>query len=159
MDDAVKVAKQILDGEPFYADVKENPPSHAALERMALALEAASIDPDTAEYDLLIALAENYLRQLETLPVWLAEFAADVLAGKRKRPTKRGTDKYANWGWKYNLYRAVQEVARLFDLPAYTNNELSQKTTAAEIVSRAAGCSTAVVITAYKDFNRLTDKG
>ncbi|MFZ5620867.1 MAG: hypothetical protein ACOY5W_07585, partial [Pseudomonadota bacterium] len=35
-----------------------------------------------------------------------------------------------------------------------SNNELSGKTTAAEIVSQAAGCKLYEVITAYKEFNR-----
>jgi hypothetical protein len=99
-------------------------------------------------------LAVELLRKNERMPDSLAFFAADVLEGKRKRPTKRGPDKYSKWERDYRLYRTIQEIVKAFGLAHYTNNELSEKMTAAEIVSQATGIKTAALITIYKRFHR-----
>jgi hypothetical protein len=123
--------------------------------RMANALERAALSPDTLDYDVLVMLAVNIMRENTMMPDWLASFAADVLEGKLKRPTKRGADKYSNWQRDYSLCRAVHTVANKFNLPKYANNELSAKTTAANIVSEAVDLNVDVVITAYKKFKRM----
>ena len=138
----------------LFQDVVASIPSEADLERMGDALEQAARDPDTNDFDVLVMIAAGLMRENERLPDWLASFAADVLEGKRKRPTKRGADKYKNWQRDYSLWRAVDEVASKFNLPKYTNNELSRKPTAAGIVAEAARLNVDVVITAYKSFSK-----
>jgi hypothetical protein len=153
-DEAIQFAKSFLKSEVLFNDAKGSDPSEADMVRMGEALEAAARDPDTNDFDTLVMLAAGLMRENERLPDWLASFAADVLAGKQKRPTKRGADKYKNWQRDYSLWRAVDNVANNFDLPKYTNNELSNKTTSATIVAKAAGLNVDVVITAYKRFNQ-----
>lgn len=152
-DDAVEFAKRFLSGPVLSDDVKASTPQEH--ENVAKALSQAAINPDTNDFDALVMLAADGLSRNERLPEWLAAFAADVLLGKRKRPTKRGPDEYGNWERDYKLWRATQEVAKAFNLQHYSNNELSAQTTAAEIVCRAAGCNADVVITAYKKFTRI----
>lgn len=138
----------------LFKDVRDSNPTEADMERLGDALEQAARDPDTNDFDVLVKLAARLMRENERLPDWLASFAADVLEGKRKRPTKRGADKYKNWERDYSLWRAVDIVACEFDLPRYTNNELSNKPTAAGIVAEAARLNVDVVITAYKKFSK-----
>jgi hypothetical protein len=152
-DDAVEFAKRFLSGPVLSDDVKAS--TTQMHENVAKALPQAAINPDTNDFDVLVMLAADGLSRNERLPDWLAAFAADVLSGKRKRPTKRGPDEYGNWERDYKLWRATQEVAKAFGLQHYSNNELSTQTTAAEIVSRAADCKADVVITAYKKFSRI----
>jgi len=98
-------------------------------------------------------VAKEYICERQPIPFqWLADFVADVLDGTRQRPkqrgpdpTKIGPDKNTNWTRKYKLWRTTQEVAKKFDLPLYTNNELSGKTTAADIVSEATDISIEIV--------------
>ncbi|MBI5461957.1 MAG: hypothetical protein HY941_07205 [Gammaproteobacteria bacterium] len=152
-DDAIAFAKRLLsDPDLLVDDVKVSTPQQH--ENVAKALLTAATNPDTNDFDALVAVAAKLLRKNERLPPELATFAADVLEGKTKRPTKRGSDKYDNWERDYKYWMATQEVAKAFDLPHYSNNELSGKTTAAHIVSQAAGCKIHEVITAYKKFNR-----
>lgn len=147
-----------VQGEPenniLFKDVIASYPTEAKMKRMGDALEQAALDPDTNDFDVLVMLAAGLMRENERLPDWLASFTADVLEGKRKRPTKRGADRYNNWQRDYSLWRAVDEVACKFELPKYTNNELSKKPTAAGIVAEAARLNVDVVITAYKVFNK-----
>lgn len=152
-DRAIRFAKEFLSGPVLFNDVKAF--SSQEYGRVAEALPIAAINPDTNDFDVLVMLAADGLSRNERLPEWLAVFAADVLLGKRKRPTKRGPDEYGNWERDYKLWRATQEVAKAFDLQHYSNNELSAQTTAAEIVCRAADCNVDVVITAYKKFTRI----
>jgi hypothetical protein len=153
--DAVNFAKQFWSGPILSGDIPKKPLPDTDLMQLDQALQQAAISPDTNDYDVLTALAADSLRENERMPDWLAAFVADVLERKRKRPTRRGSDKYINWERDYKLWRATQEVAKAFGLQNYTNNELSSKITAAEIVSEAAGCSTDVVITAYKRHSRM----
>jgi hypothetical protein len=116
------------------------------------AFEKAAKNPDSNDYDALILMAGALLRRGDRLPDFLATFSADVLEGKRKRPTKRGPDSYANWMEHYQLFRAVEETAKRFGMPAYTNNELSTKETAAYVVSCAKDYSLDIVHNAYRKF-------
>ena len=144
----------VTENNILFKDVRASYPTEADMERMGDALEQAARDPDTNDFDVLVMIAAGLMRENERLPDWLASFAADVLEGKRKRPTKRGADKYKNWPRDYSLWRAVDEVASKFNLPKYTNNELSRKPTAAGIVAEAARLNVDVVITAYKSFSK-----
>ena len=144
----------VTENNILFKDVRASYPTEADMERMGDALEQAARDPDTNDFDVLVMLAAGLMRENERLPDWLASFAADVLEGKRKRPTKRGADKYKNWQRDYSLWRAVDEVASKFNLPKYTNNELSRKPTAADIVAEAARENVEVVKTAYKSFSK-----
>jgi len=109
---------------------------------------------DAHDFDFLIQFIANGLRKGDKKPLDpdLALFVADVLEGKRARPTKRGQDKYANRQRDYKLARSVDEIAKRFNLPRYTNNELSKKITAADVISQTTGLSKDIVITAYKRF-------
>lgn len=136
----------------IFKDMPPCYPTEADMQRMVVALEQSARDPDTNDFDVLVMLAAGLMRENERLPDWLASFAANVLEGKRKRPTKRGADKYKHWLRDYSLRQAVDKVASEFGLPRYTNNELSSQPTAAAFVAEAAGVGVDVVIKAYKSF-------
>lgn len=121
-------------------------------EQLGNALMKALENPDTNDFDTGVNTAAAMLRDGVRLPGWLAAFAADVLQGKRTRPAKRGPDPYANWMRDYAIARAVLEVSARFGLPQYTNNELSNKITAAQIVSDTAELSLDVVHKAIQKF-------
>lgn len=149
-----RFAKEFIRETILLNEIRSHSPSEADMVSIGEALEMEATNPDTLGYDVLVALAAEMMRENQRLPDWLASFAADVLEGKRKRPTKRGRDKYDNFLRDFSLWRAVDEVASKFDLPKYTNNELSTKTTAAEIVAEAIRLNVDVVITAYKAFSK-----
>lgn len=154
MDDKTRLKAEILlreflAGETLFRDVQN---WEADEGRMTSALKNALENPDTNDFDVGVVTAAAMLRDGEHLPDWLAGFAADVLEGKRKRPTKRGPDPYANWIRDYSLARAVLEISRQFDVPEYTKNELSNKITAAQIVAETAHLSLDVVHHAIKRF-------
>jgi hypothetical protein len=157
-DDQVLFARALLQRPLMREDVKRDPPKDgSASDKCTLEnLKRAALKPDTNEFDTLIILAAEGLYQGDALPDWLATFAADVLTGKRVRPTRRGADKYRNFERDYGLWRTALEVAKRFNLPLYTNNELSTKTTAAEVVGKAANLKVAIVTTAIKKFNRIS---
>lgn len=111
---------------------------------------------DAGDFDFLIQFIVTGLRKGNKIPhPDLALFVADVLEGKRARPSKKGPDERINKKRDYKLARTVEDVAVRFTLQRYTNNELSNKITAAEIVSKAVGINLDVVITAYKKFKRM----
>lgn len=146
--EAVNFAREFLNTDIPLDDIRAKGFDESHAKERGEALRRAAVDPDPLEFDVLTGIAADLLRKGELLPVWLAAFTADVLEGKRKRPTRRGPDKLKNWARDYSLWRAVGEVAERFNLPKYTNNELSEKTTAADIVSEASGCGLAVVTNA-----------
>lgn len=126
------------------------------------ALKRAAEHPDTADtndHDTLVLWAAGRLRAGLELPDWLAIFTADVLEGKRKRPTKRGKDKYDYWERDFKLMLTAKEVAKRFDMPLYTNNESSSKTTAAYITAKAAKVGVDVVKNAIKRFKNHWNTG
>jgi hypothetical protein len=152
---AAKMVKEILKGDILRNDIDNAMRlNHKNLsnERLGSALKTALEDPDTLEFDAAVSTAAAMLRGGDRLPDWLAVFAADVLQGKRTRPTKRGPDPYANWTRDYAVARAVLDVSSRFDLPQYTKNELSNKVTAAQIVSETAHLSLDVVHKAIQKF-------
>lgn len=154
--DAIAFARQFLSTNILVNDVrKDDPTSPEIIKQQVTGLKRSAKNPDTNEYDVLVVLAADRLRATGSMPEWLAEFAADVLEGKRKRPTKRGPDKNRNFARDYSLFRTTQEVAKSFNLPLYTNNELSTKTTAAAVVSEASGYKLDVVITSIKKFLKM----
>jgi len=116
-------------------------------------LRLAALNPDTNSFDLLVILAANQIRESGALPDWLAHFAADVLSGKVKRPRKKAED-FEKTRRDFVFWRVSLEVAERYQLPLYTNNELSDKTTAAEIVGQASGCTVDVVVQAIKKSQR-----
>jgi len=149
---AVEVAKRCwtLDtGKTLREFMNEKP------EVFLKALERTAINPDANGFDALVLIAGTFLSLDERLPEFLASFAADVLLGKRKRPTKRGPNKYGNFQRDFKLWLVTDVVAEECGLQRYSRNELSGKTMAAEIVSRAAGYKLDVVIAAYKKFNSI----
>lgn len=153
-DEAVKFAKKFFSSNLLLNDIRAETPSVTDLQKIGESLEQAAVDPDTNDFDVLVTLAADVLRENGRLPHWLAKFAADVLTEKRRRPTKRGADKHKNWERDYKLWRSVEEVSKYFSLPRYDNSGLYEKETAAGIVSQASGCSIDVVVTAYRKFKR-----
>ncbi len=161
LNDAILFAKRILDNKMFLfeyvtADMKiaedkgENP-----LAGMNLELERAAQNPDTNDHDVLISIAADLSRDGSPHPSWMGKYVADFLEGKRKRPTKRGLDKYKNWERNYKLFIAVVFVAQKFNLPSFTTNELSKKTTAADIISKASNLKVDTIIKAYNKVKQL----
>ena len=116
-------------------------------------LEKALKNPDAHDFDIAVATAADMLRADVRLPDWLASFTADVLEGKRKRPTRRGPDPDAKFLRDYTAAYAVSLVSGRFNVPAYTNNVLSEKATAADIVAEATGIGLQAVIKAYRKFS------
>lgn len=159
-DEQVLFAKTRLERSLLRESVRDDPrqTDSALLDHFLQQLKRASLDPDTNDFDVLVILAAEGLYQGDALPEWLSTFAADVLTGKRVRPTRRGADKYQNFERDYGLWRTALEVAKRFNLPLYTNNELSTKTTAAEVVGKAANLKVAIVTTAIKKFDRMSGK-
>lgn len=153
----------------YLAEIFEHPhlvhiPDNSKLMAM---LEKAARDPDYCDgyaFDRLTAMAGDIIRRggffydkdggKVTMYDWLTSFAADVLEGNRTRPSRRGPDRYSNFFRDNALATTVDAVAKKFDLPKYTNNELSNKSTAAEIVAEASGLKVDVVITVYKNSNK-----
>ena len=165
LDVAVAFAKSLLDNDDlifpeFSRSIKEIEDGQFPENNVFVFMEKScrqalqnsdKIDP--IGYDWLLLFASVCIRDHESLPPWLAPFIADVLQGKRKRPKEnRGAGKYKNYVRDSKFLRAVHVVAQKFDVPKYSNNELSSKITAAEIVSLAAGCNVDVVVNAYKKF-------
>ena len=152
---AAEMVREILTGNILFKDLEEDMSRECESvleEQITKALKTALENPDTNDFDVGVMMAANLLRNGERLPDWLAGFAADVLQGKRTRPTQRGPDPYANWVRDYSVARAVLEVSSRFNLPQYTNNELSNKVTAAQIVAEAGGLSLEVVHKAIRKF-------
>jgi len=152
---AAKLVRDILISDFLLKDLEADAQSgrlSLSYERIASTLEKALENPDTNDFDAVLGIAATILRKGEHLPNWLASFAADVLEGKRKRPTNRGPDRYANWIRNYKLARAVVEVSNKFDLPKYSNSDTSHKITAAEIVAESGHISLDVVLHATKLF-------
>lgn len=152
-DDALRLAREVLDNHDIRFEVSRSGESEH--QRIAEVLQqcATSRQLDSNDFDVLVALAADFLRRNDSMPSWLAEFAADVLSGSVVRPTKRGPDKYANFERDFKLWRAVTTVADRHGMPRHTHNELSKKGTAAELVSIASGMPIDVVIKAIRRFS------
>ena len=125
-------------------------------ERMVRALKETAVASDNPNaYDALVTVAAWFLRDplgRQMMPIWLSRFAADVIEGKRTRPTRRGPDPYPNWVRDFKLAHLTPVIARRYKLPLFTHNELSRKWTAAEVVSEAADVPTETVINALRRF-------
>ncbi|MCB9973561.1 MAG: hypothetical protein H6863_00665 [Rhodospirillales bacterium] len=130
----------------IFIDEIEKEPSFEELDYVGKKLQEATENPNALDFDVLTDLAATLLRERKMiLPEWLADFSANVLTGKQKRPTKKGPDKDRNYERDYKIFRVVHKVAERFSLPIYTNNELSEKVTAADIVSDATGISIDII--------------
>ncbi len=150
LDAAIAFASEFLNRDVMLADIRDLPNDEYEHMRIGEALQSAAVNPDQNDFDALVGVAASMLRTSRGLPYWLADFAADVLEGKRRRPTKRGPNPYTNWPRDYVLSRAVEEVADRFSLPAYAKNELWDGMTAAKIVAGVAGESLDIVEKAYQ---------
>jgi len=112
-------------------------------------------NPDAGMFDLGVTLAADLLRQGTPLPPELAAFVADVLEGDRKRPTKRGPDPNSHWKRDYELASIVVAISRKFGLPEYTNNDLSNKVTAVQLVADTLDISSNIVLHALRQHEDL----
>jgi hypothetical protein len=95
---------------------------------------------DTNDFDTLVLIAADLLREGQRLPHELAKFAADVLEKKRLRPTKSGPDPYRDFVRNTELSFAVEAVVQKFSIARYAKGITSHET-AADAVSKAANCS------------------
>jgi hypothetical protein len=115
-------------------------------------LDKILMESDQNSFDLWCSIAAKILREEKPIPRKLALFAADVLDQKLKRPTRRGPNPYDNFKRDFCTAWAVMEVSRQFGLPEYTNNELSHKVTAAELVADTMSLNIHVVHHAIRRF-------
>ena len=100
--------KNIVGGSPTEILVKSYytlPPEHRVVELpMLLRLSRE----DRQVWDAVSAIAQQELRSSKPLSPELAEWVADVLEGKHKRPAKRGPDRHANLLRDWRVVAAVQ---------------------------------------------------
>jgi len=152
LSEAQLLAREILTGDVLFTDIEPFLKPWVQVEDKAAALEKSLKNPDANDFDAGVIVAADMLRNGAILPDWLAVFAADVLEGKRKRPTKPGQSEYANWIRDYKIARAVFEVSVRFGMPQYTNSDTSRKLTAAEVVAESGQLSLYVVHHAIRRF-------
>jgi hypothetical protein len=119
-------------------------------ERTSQALKAALFgEMDTNDFDALVLTTADLLREGQHLPHEFAKFAADVLEGKRSRPTKRGPDPYRDYNRNTELSFAVEAVVQKFSIARYAKGNTSNET-AVDAVSEAAKCTVNTVIHALR---------
>ena len=111
--------------------------------------KALNDEMDTNDFDALVVTAANLLREGLRLPHELAKFTADVLEGKRSRPTRRGPDPYRDYIRNTELSFAVEAVVQKFSIARYAKGNTSNET-AADAVSEAAKCTASAVIKALR---------
>ena len=92
------------------------------------------------DYDAMASFSAQLLREFRRLPQDLAEFAADVLEGKRSRPTKPGPDPGRDIIRNIALSFTTEVVAKKFSLARYAKGNTNDET-AVVAVSEAAKCT------------------
>jgi hypothetical protein len=109
-------------------------------------------NPTTNQFDAMVKTAAELLRQGGRLPAELAKFTADVLEGKRTRPTKPGPDPDRDYLRNIKLNFVVEAVVQKFDIPRYAKGNPTNKTavdagseTAVDAVSEATRYSVSTV--------------
>ena len=119
--------------------------------------ESLGDNPTTNQFDAMIKTAAELLREGRWLSAELAKFTADVLEGKRTRPTKPGPDPDRDYLRNIKLNFVVEAVAQKFDIPRYAKGNPTNKTavdagseTAVDAVSKAAGCTVNTVTHALR---------
>lgn len=139
----------VLEGE-YERDSKE------VIKRLTdCASDSKSADTDC--FDQLIVLAADYLRECKPIPDWLSKFVADVLEGKRKRPSKKGRPEEQNWERDYKIAKIANELVTKYGIAKYGKGNTSKKITATEAIVIASGktLSDDKVINAIKKFSKL----
>jgi hypothetical protein len=106
--------------------------------------ESLGDNPTTNQFDGMIIVAAGFLRKGKRLPAELAKFAADVLEGKRTRPTKPGPDPDRDYLRNIKLNFVVEAVVQKFDIPRYAKGNPTNKT-AVDAVSEATRYSVSTV--------------
>jgi hypothetical protein len=106
---------------------------------------------DTNDFDTMVNLVATLLRNGDPLTDQLSKFAADVLDGKRSRPTKRGPDPYRDFGRNVRLSFATEAVARKFSIARYAKGNNTSET-AVDAVSNAFKCSVNTVTHALSSY-------
>lgn len=106
---------------------------------------------DPTAFALAVAVCADTLRSdTPVLPGYLARFAADVLDGSRMRPKVRGHDPLKAPEQDFLITRAIDALVRELGVPRLTNNELSHKLTAAQLVAEQLGKSLDQIKGAYR---------
>jgi hypothetical protein len=172
MDKRVKFAKEFFNKDLLHEDIKNSPEplfdekveiGKTFFENARACVEGdTAVKVDTNDFDLLISISVDIIRDGAQLDYRLREFVAGVLEGKIKRPKPSGPDKYKNFIRDYKLMRTVLEVNKKFNLPLYYNNELYKNITidgapitAVQIVSTATDIPIDTVIKAFKNYSKL----
>jgi hypothetical protein len=166
MDKLVKFAKEFFNNDLLHEDIKNSPePLFDEMEKIgktffekatAFVEGDTSVKIDTNDFDVIISLSVDIIRNGTQLDYRLREFVAGVLEGKIKRPKPRGPDKNKHFERDYKLMRTVFEVNKKSSLPFYYKNEMYEnKITAAQIVSTATGIKIDTVIRAYNNYKNL----
>lgn len=146
-DDVVAYALKILDPDEKNIMIEivkvfaEQECEEEQVEKTYQAVEKAlDGEMDTNDFDALVINTAGLLREGQPIPNKLATFAADVLEGKRSRPTKRGPDPYGHFIRNVELSFAVEAVHQKFGIARYENGNTNNQT-AADAVSEAANCT------------------
>jgi hypothetical protein len=107
---------------------------------------------DTNDFDNLVMIVAQQIREGQPVLHKFAKFTADVLEGKRSRPTKPGPDPYRDYLRNIKLNFVVEAVAQKFDIPRYAKGNPTNKTavdagseTAVDAVSEATRYSVSTV--------------
>ena len=101
--------KKVAGGSPTETLVKSYytlPSPHPVVEQLPVFLRLSR--EDRQAWDAVSAIAQQELRSSKPLSPELAEWVADVLEGKHKRPAKRGPDRHANILRDWRVVAAVQ---------------------------------------------------
>ena len=101
--------KNIAGGSPTETMVQGYytlPPEHRVVELLPMLLRLSREDRQT--WDAVSVIGQRELRSGKPLSPELAEWVADVLEGKHKRPAKRGPDRHANLLRDWRVVAAVQ---------------------------------------------------
>ena len=119
--------------------------------------DALDGEMDTNDYDNLVMSVAQQLLEGQPVLHKFAEFAADVLEGKRSRPTKPGPDPYRDYLRNIKLNFVVEAVTQKFDIPRYAKGNPTNKTavdagseTAVDAVSEATRYSVSTVTHAWR---------
>lgn len=129
--------------EHYRAYLRHDPGEYLPSGRLLELQRALTVQGDTAnvyQHDELMLYAAAFLRERQALPPWLADFAADVIEGRRTRPRQHGQmsghKRRRDTAVRLAMIRLVKDCG----LPAYSrsHNPNADYFDAAEAIERAA---------------------
>lgn len=148
------LARRVLDNADYYGHltrlIRENP---AIAEVVGNALQECVKDPDTRDYLVLTELVAVFIRRGEPIPAPFRAFAAGAITGKIAPRQRKGRPR-STLERDFALWAATEIVAEYYELPKYSNGNIT-RTTAADIVAEVAGVPINAVLHAihkHQDF-------